>query len=146
MVLTKFPKNCMKLKEILLGGGRGGGARPKFYNVDPHWIAKRLHCRAKCWVFNNFVWYGIEYFHEERNCDEENVRNLVYDNCIMLESNQTFCCHALLELIGNRLAQNHLADISYSQKPTTFDPFHITGSHRIIRICENHPYVNYCPF
>ena len=30
MILPKFPKNCMKLKEF----GRGG-ARPKFYYVDP---------------------------------------------------------------------------------------------------------------
>ena len=31
-ILPKFPKNCMKLKEF---GPRGGGARPKFYYVDP---------------------------------------------------------------------------------------------------------------
>ena len=32
--LSKFPKNCMKLKEFGPGGGRGA-ARPKFYYVDP---------------------------------------------------------------------------------------------------------------
>ena len=31
-ILPKFSKNCMKLKEF---GPRGGGARPKFYYVDP---------------------------------------------------------------------------------------------------------------
>ena len=30
-ISPKFPKNCMKLKEF----GPGGGARPKFYYVDP---------------------------------------------------------------------------------------------------------------
>ena len=30
-ILPKFPKNCMKLKEF----GPRGGARPKFYYVDP---------------------------------------------------------------------------------------------------------------
>ena len=30
-ILLKFPKNCMKLKEF----GPRGGARPKFYYVDP---------------------------------------------------------------------------------------------------------------
>ena len=29
-ILPKFPKNCMKLKEF-----GPGGARPKFYYVDP---------------------------------------------------------------------------------------------------------------
>ena len=32
MILPKFPKNCMKLKE--LGPGGGGGARSKFDYVD----------------------------------------------------------------------------------------------------------------
>ena len=31
-ILPNFPKNCMKLKEF---GPGGGGARPKFYCVDP---------------------------------------------------------------------------------------------------------------
>ena len=31
-ILPNFPKNCMKLKEF---GPPGGGARPKFYYVDP---------------------------------------------------------------------------------------------------------------
>ena len=31
-ILPCFPKNCMKLKEF---GPPGGGARPKFYYVDP---------------------------------------------------------------------------------------------------------------
>ena len=30
-ILPNFPKNCMKLKEF----GPQGGARPKFYYVDP---------------------------------------------------------------------------------------------------------------
>ena len=30
-ILPNFPKNCMKLKEF----GPPGGARPKFYYVDP---------------------------------------------------------------------------------------------------------------
>ena len=30
-ILPNFPKNCMKLKEF----GPRGGARPKFYYVDP---------------------------------------------------------------------------------------------------------------
>ena len=30
-ILPNFPKNCMKLKEF----GPGGGARPKFYYLDP---------------------------------------------------------------------------------------------------------------
>ena len=30
-ILANFPKNCMKLKEF----GPPGGARPKFYFVDP---------------------------------------------------------------------------------------------------------------
>ena len=30
-ISPKFPKNCMKLKEF----GPQGGARPKFYYVDP---------------------------------------------------------------------------------------------------------------
>ena len=35
-ILPKFPKNCMKLKNIWTRvGGRGVGARPKFYYVDP---------------------------------------------------------------------------------------------------------------
>ena len=33
-ILLNFPKNCMKLKEFGPPGG-GGGARPKFYYVDP---------------------------------------------------------------------------------------------------------------
>ena len=33
-ILPKFPKNCMKLKEFG-PRGKGGGARPKFYYVDP---------------------------------------------------------------------------------------------------------------
>ena len=33
-ILPNFPKNCMKLKEFEPPGGRGG-ARPKFYYVDP---------------------------------------------------------------------------------------------------------------
>ena len=33
-ILPNFPKNCMKLKEFGPPGG-GGGARPKFYYVDP---------------------------------------------------------------------------------------------------------------
>ena len=32
-ILSNFPKNCMKLKEF--GPPGGGGARPKFYYVDP---------------------------------------------------------------------------------------------------------------
>ena len=32
MILPIFPENCMKLKEF---GPPGGGARPKFYYVDP---------------------------------------------------------------------------------------------------------------
>ena len=32
-ILANFPKNCMKLKEF--GPPGGGGARPKFYYVDP---------------------------------------------------------------------------------------------------------------
>ena len=37
MILPIFPENCMKLKEF---GPPGGGARPKFYYVDPplQWI------------------------------------------------------------------------------------------------------------
>ena len=31
-ILPNFPKNCIKLKEF---GPPGGGARPKFYYVDP---------------------------------------------------------------------------------------------------------------
>ena len=34
-ILPKIPKNCMKLKEFRPPGGMGGGARPKFYFVDP---------------------------------------------------------------------------------------------------------------
>ena len=34
-ILPYFPKNCMKLKEF----GSGGGARPKFYYVDPPLIS-----------------------------------------------------------------------------------------------------------
>ena len=32
-ILPNFPKNCMKLKEF--GPPGGGGARSKFYYVDP---------------------------------------------------------------------------------------------------------------
>ena len=32
-ILPNFPKKCMKLKEF--GPPGGGGARPKFYYVDP---------------------------------------------------------------------------------------------------------------
>ena len=42
-ILPNFPKNCMKLKEF---GPRGGGARPKFYYVDPplfHNVSMYLH-------------------------------------------------------------------------------------------------------
>ena len=34
IIWPNFPKNCMKLKEFGPPGG-GGGARPKFYYVDP---------------------------------------------------------------------------------------------------------------
>ena len=38
-ILPKFPKNCMKLKEF---GPPGGGARPKFYYVDPPLLKYKL--------------------------------------------------------------------------------------------------------
>ena len=34
-ILPKFPKDCMELKEFGPHWGGGGGARPKFYYVDP---------------------------------------------------------------------------------------------------------------
>ena len=39
-ILPNFPENCMKLKEF----GPGGGARPKFYYVDPP-----LHDLLQCY-------------------------------------------------------------------------------------------------
>ena len=38
MISPKFPKNCMKLKEF---GPPGGGARPKFYYVDPPLVGSK---------------------------------------------------------------------------------------------------------
>ena len=40
-ILPKIPKNCMKLKEF---GPPGGGARPKFYYVDPPLLAPNYVC------------------------------------------------------------------------------------------------------
>ena len=40
-ILPNFPKNCMKLKEF---GPPGGGARPKFYYVDPPLCCKGSSC------------------------------------------------------------------------------------------------------
>ena len=50
-ILSKFPKNCMKLKEF--GPQAGGDARPKFYYVDPPLIILIFgHCRT----FVKFIW------------------------------------------------------------------------------------------
>ena len=44
-ILPYFPKNCMKLKEF--GPPGGGGARPKFYDVDPPLHADKRKPRAE---------------------------------------------------------------------------------------------------
>ena len=43
-ILPNFPKNCMKLKEF---GPPGGGARPKFYYVDPPLKMYKLQTTAR---------------------------------------------------------------------------------------------------
>ena len=54
MILPIFPENCMKLKEF---GPPGGGARPKFYYVDPplltHLFEKYLYKNQ--WLFQDFL-------------------------------------------------------------------------------------------
>ena len=50
-ILPNFPKNCMKLKEF---GPQGGGARPKFYYVDPPLELMVTECKSKEYVLYQF--------------------------------------------------------------------------------------------
>ena len=49
MILPNFPKNCMKLKEFEPPGW-GGGARPKFYYVDPPLVTVMSLFTSKVYV------------------------------------------------------------------------------------------------
>ena len=58
-ILPNFPKNCMKLKEF---GPPGGGARPKFYYVDPplHSILWNTFYTSHKSIFRPLiVWFGL---------------------------------------------------------------------------------------